>query len=93
MATNRKSPKAWTVRDAKAHFSEVFERALETPQRVVRAPRGRTKPREIVMMSMEAYEKLAKPRLPLGDFMASLAFDKFEPSREESFERDIELGP
>lgn len=93
MAKTRKTSKAWSVRDAKAHFSEVFERALVTPQRVVRSPRVGAKAREVVVMSMEAYEKLAKPKLPLGEFMASLAFDKFEPARDESFDRDIDLSP
>jgi hypothetical protein len=93
MAKNVKSDKAWTVRDAKAHFSEVFERALKSPQRVVRNPRDGRKAREVVVLSADAFESLTRPDLPFGDFLASFAFDKFEPSRDESFDREIDFSP
>jgi hypothetical protein len=88
-----KASEAWSVRDAKAHFSEVFERALVSPQRVVRAPRAGAKANEVVVMSAMSYERLVRPKLPLGEFMASLAFDKFEPARDETFERDVDMSP
>src|SRR5512135_1248228 len=44
---------AWTVKEAKARFSEVFDRALDRPQRISR--RGK---QAVVMMSAAEYERL-----------------------------------
>ncbi|MFM7344971.1 MAG: hypothetical protein ACKO1J_06350 [Tagaea sp.] len=92
MATNRKSSKAWTVRDAKAHFSEVFERALTRPQHVVRRPRRGAPSHEVVVISAEAYRKLAKPDVPLAEFMSGLGFDSLDLDRPRVRPRDIEFG-
>lgn len=93
MAKNVKSDKAWTVRDAKTHFSEVFERALDAPQRVVRNPRDGRKSREVVVLSAEAYARLTKPAVPLVEFMSSLGLDRLDLTRDKAPPRDIDFTP
>jgi hypothetical protein len=93
MSKSGKTSKAWSVRDAKAHFSEVFERALVSPQRVVRSPRVGAKASEVVLVSAEAYEKLTKPKVPLAEFMSGLGLDRLDLSREPTRPRDIDFSP
>lgn len=92
MAKSSKPSNAWSVRDAKAHFSEVFERALERPQHVVRRPRRGAPSHEVVVISAEAYRKLAKPDVPLAQFLAGLGFDGLDLDRPRVRQRDVEFG-
>jgi hypothetical protein len=93
MAKSSKTSKAWTVRDAKAHFSEVFERALVSPQHVVRAPRVGAKAQAVVVISAAAYKKkFAEPEMPLAEFMAGLGFDTLDLDRPRVRLRDIDFG-
>lgn len=93
MTKSGKRSKRWTLRDAKAHFSELFESALRTPQRITRAPRSANRAAEVVVLSAETFDRMTRPDLPLADFLAGFAFEKFEPARDESFDRDVDFPP
>jgi prevent-host-death family protein len=84
--------KTWQVQEAKAHFSEVIERAQhEGPQTITR----HGKPRAVVL-SAEVYEALAKAKKPEPNFIDFLLnsgpkFDDFEIERDKSTGREIDL--
>jgi prevent-host-death family protein len=85
----RRAATAWQLADAKARFSELFERALETPQRVSRHGKD-----EGVILSARAYDRIAAPQRRTGslvDFPAKLHFGELDLDRDQSFTRDIPL--
>ena len=53
IATVAKSSNHWQVQDAKARFSEVFRRALRTPQEIRRHNRDR-----VVMINVDEFDRL-----------------------------------
>jgi prevent-host-death family protein len=55
---------AWTAQDARAHFSEVLDAALEGhPQEIVRSGKD-----AVMVVSAQDYRKLTKPKQSLRDF-------------------------
>jgi prevent-host-death family protein len=59
--------KTWTLADAKSHFSEVVENALQQgTQRITRRDR-----RAIVVVAAEEWERKAQRRGALADFFAA----------------------
>ncbi len=78
----------WQVQDAKAHLSDVIERArTEGPQTITRHGQERA-----VVLSIEDYRVLAASKL---DFKAYLLggpkVDDFSIERDHDVGRDIEL--
>lgn len=72
-----RSLKTWSVQDARAHFGEVLDAALDgKPQRVTR--RGK---KAVVVIAEDDWKRLDKPSsdLNLGKFLATfpLARDEF----------------
>ena len=64
-----KPDETWTVQDARAHFGDVIDAALEgRPQRVTR--RGKD---AVVVVSEEEWERVAgrKPAMNLGEYLAT----------------------
>ena len=91
--TNMTSPDnhgdAWAVADAKAHFSEVIDRALARgPQTITR--RGR---RAAVIVSGEDWERRRRRKGTLADFFAAspLRGSGIRIERATDLPRDIEL--
>jgi len=81
---------AWKLEDAKARFSEVVRLARsEGPQRVT--VRGKD---AVVVISVEALEKLLPPEAPrqsLVAFLQGLGLDDLDLTRERDTGRDIAL--
>ena len=79
----------WSVFDAKAKFSEVIDRAVsDGPQVITR----RGKPTAVVM-SMEAYERQAKPQPDFKEFLQHGPLGDLQIERSnEGWDRDINLG-
>lgn len=76
---------SWQLQDARAHLSEVVDRALaEGPQRITR--RGRA---AVVVVSEEAWER-SKRSAGFGDLLAAcpLAADDLPPRRPARAVRD-----
>ncbi len=78
----------WQVQDAKAHLSDVIERArTEGPQTITRHGRERA-----VVLSIEEYRALAAQK---PDFKAYLLggpkVDDFSIERDRDMGRDVEL--
>ncbi|MGE0116446.1 MAG: type II toxin-antitoxin system Phd/YefM family antitoxin [Dongiaceae bacterium] len=82
-------PRAWSLREAKARFSEVVRLAQERPQRVT--SRGRD---AAVILSAAEYQRLqnlGRPRRSLVDFLASAPFSGLDLERRFERSRDIKL--
>jgi antitoxin Phd len=81
---------AWKLEDAKARFSEVVRLARsEGPQRVT--VRGKD---AVVVISVEALEKLLPPEAPRQDltaFLRSLDLAELDVARERDTGRDVAL--
>lgn len=78
----------WQVQDAKAHLSDVIERArTEGPQTITRHGKDRA-----VVLSIEDYRALCEPK---PDFRAYLLggpkVDDFPVERDRDFGRDVDL--
>ena len=58
----RKSPRVWTVAEAKARLSEVLRRAEDEPQRI-----GTRK--EFVVVPASAWDDKSEPRQSLGQWL------------------------
>lgn len=72
--------KAWALQDAKNHFSEVVDRALQDgPQTVTRHGRE-----AVVIVSAEEFKRLTQPEESLADF--------FRRSPLHGLELEIERG-
>lgn len=84
---NRKSD-AWTVANAKAHLSEVIERAQREPQLITRNGTP-----SVMMVSVDEWNRKSARQGSLSSFlMASpLAGTAIEDQRQDSAPRDIAL--
>jgi prevent-host-death family protein len=83
--------KAWPVQEAKAHFSEVVERAQhDGPQTITRHGKPRA-----VLLSAQDYEDLIKDKASepnLIDFLRNAPkFDDFDFERDRDPGREIDL--
>lgn len=82
-------PKVWTVADAKAHLSEVIDRAHERgPQVITRNGR-----KTAVVVSVEEWERKTKRQGNLAEFFASspLRDSGLEVERQKDPSRDLDL--
>lgn len=81
--------KTWSVADAKAHLSEVIERALhEGPQTITR--RGKN---AVVMVSAEEWAERTRPKEKLSEFFRNspLYNSGIDLERVRDLPRDIDL--
>lgn len=81
--------KSWKLQDAKNHFSEVVECAIDKgPQEVTK--RGK---HAVVVLSFELYQKLIQPKDSLVDFFQNspLKGVELDLDRLKDRPRDIEL--
>jgi prevent-host-death family protein len=84
--------KTWQIQEAKAHLSEVIERAqTDGPQTITRHGRARA-----VVVSAETYAAMSQTKKPKRDFVDWLLydgpkFDEFEIERAKDTGRDIDL--
>ena len=78
----------WPIQDAKAHFSEVIERARsEGPQTITRHGTERA-----VLLSIEDYQALAGRRPDLkAHLLGGPKFDHFSIDRDQDTGRPIDL--
>jgi prevent-host-death family protein len=79
----------WQLQDAKNRFSEVVQKALEHgPQIITR--RGK---KTVVIMSVEDYQQLTKPRTNLVDFFrkSPLMGVEIDLKRDRDLGREIDL--
>ncbi len=78
---------SWPLSDAKNRFSEVVDKALhEGPQRVSR--RGAD---VVVVVSIDEYQKLQKPRISFKKFlMSGPSFEGLDLERDPSCAREFE---
>lgn len=80
---------SWQLQDAKNRFSELVDRAMKDgPQIVTR--RGR---RAVVVVSVEDYARLIKPRTKLTEFFrrSPLAGAELDLERSKDAPREVEL--
>ncbi len=79
----------WKLQDAKNRFSEVVQRALKTGPQIVTL-RGRE---TAVILSVEEYRRLARPKTGLVEFLRSspLADVELDLERDRSTGREIDL--
>jgi antitoxin Phd len=81
--------KQWQLQDAKNRFSEVVQKALEQgPQMITR--RGI---KTVVIMSVEDYQQLTKPKADIVDFFRNspLKGIEIDLARDKDIGREIEL--
>ena len=79
----------WQLQDAKNRFSEVVRKAsTEGPQTVTKHGKD-----SVVVLSVEDYQKLERPKTSLADFFQSspLASVELDTKRDKSKDRDISL--
>ncbi len=78
---------AWQLQDAKNKFSSLVERAQQEGPQVV-TKHGKE---AVVVLSIEAYKKLAKPKLNLFKFMqkSPLCGEDLDISRDKRLPRDV----
>ncbi len=82
--------KAWALQDAKNHFSEVVDRALQDgPQTVTRHGRE-----AVVIVSAEEFKRLTQPEESLADFFrrSPLHGLELEIERRRDTGRRVDLG-
>lgn len=80
---------SWQLQEAKNRFSEVVEEALtHGPQTVTRHGRE-----VVVVLSMEDYQRMQKPRNSLLEFLqvSPLAAVELDITRSKELPRDIDL--
>jgi antitoxin Phd len=79
----------WKLEDAKNQFSRVVREAMTgKPQRVTRGGRD-----AVVIVSAEEYDRLARPKVDLVDFLreSPLAEVDLDLKRPRDLGRDLEL--
>jgi antitoxin Phd len=79
----------WKLEDAKNQFSRVVREAIAgKPQRVTRGGRD-----AVVIVSAEEYDRLARPKVDLVDFLrgSPLAKVELDLERAHDFGREVEL--
>jgi prevent-host-death family protein len=79
----------WKLQDAKNRFSEVVKRALKAGPQIVTL-RGRE---TAVVLSVEEYRRLARPKVGLVEFLQSSPLTEVELDleRDQDTGREIEL--
>ena len=83
------SPGVWTVREAKARFSEVVRLAQQRPQRVT--SRGQA---AVIVLSVAEYDRLRqrkRSKSSLLEFLSNTGFSELDLERRTDLNRDIEL--
>jgi len=88
-ASRKRSHAPWSVANAKAHFSEVLEKArAEGPQIITRNGK-----RAAVLVSIEEWEKKTKRKGTLAEFLLNspLRNSGIEIERDREAPRDIDL--
>ena len=81
--------KSWQLQDAKAHLSELVKEASSgVPQEITL--RGTP---TVVVLSIQQYKKLKKPKQKLVDFLrqSPLRGELLDLARDKTAPRDIEL--
>ena len=81
--------KGWTLRAAKARFSEVVRLAQQRPQRVTN--RGQD---AVVVLSAAEYDRLLRRKRSksgLLEFLSNTGFSELDLERRTDLNRDIEL--
>jgi prevent-host-death family protein len=81
--------KPWTLREAKARFSEVVRLAQKGPQFVT--SRGQA---AVVVLSAVEYDRLRqrkRPKSSLVEFLSNTGFSELDLERRTDLSRDIEL--
>ncbi len=79
----------WQLQDAKNRFSEVVRKAsTEGPQTVTKHGKD-----SVVVLSVEDYQKLERPKTSLVDFFQNSPFASvdLDMKRDKSKDRDISL--
>ena len=79
----------WQLQDAKSKFSQLVENAMQDePQFVTKHGH-----KAVVVLSIENYEKITKPKNSLVSFLRSspLVGAELDLSRTKDFPRDMEL--
>ena len=79
----------WQLQDAKSKFSQVVERAMrDAPQFVTKHGSN-----AVVILSIEDYKKLTKPKKDLVTFLRNspLVGIEFDISRNTDVPREVEL--
>lgn len=82
-------PRVWTLREAKARFSEVVRLAQKSPQRVT--SRGQA---AVIILSATDYDRLRQRQGSKSDLLAFLSntgFSELDLERRTDLNRDIEL--
>ena len=79
----------WKLQDAKNRFSEVVQKALKAGPQIVTL-RGRE---TAVILSVEDYHRLARPKMDLVEFLGSspLADVELDLERDRDTGREIDL--
>lgn len=83
-----KRPDVWPLKEAKAHLSEVVERALAKPQRITR--RGKE---AVVVLAEAEYRKMTKPKHKetLVEFLSHTGFAKLDLRRSRQLPRKVDF--
>jgi antitoxin Phd len=82
-----RTDRTWQVHNAKAHFSELLERAArEGPQIIARRGTERA-----VVLSIDEYRRLVAARPNLRDYLLGPKVDDFEIKRSKDRGREIGL--
>ncbi len=81
----------WKLQDAKNRFSELFERVFNEGAQIV-ARRGTKK---VVVISLEEYERLTRPKESLSEFLLNspLAGSELVLDRIKDYPRNVEIEP
>ena len=77
----------WQLQDAKNRFSEIVNKALQDgPQVVTR--RGK---KTVVIMSVEQYQSLVRPRIDIVDFFqqSPMRGEDFDLTRKKDSAREV----
>lgn len=80
--------KTWQLQNAKAHLSKLIKNAFDEPQEITLHGEP-----AVVVLSIEAYKKLKKPRQKLAVFLkqSPLAGINIKFQRDKSTMRDVDL--
>ena len=80
----------WKLEDAKAKFSEVVRRAHDQGPQYVTV-RGKPTVAIVDIADLERWMPAAPDRVPLVDFLESLALENLDLTRERDLGREVEL--
>ena len=79
--------RTWSLQDAKARFSELVHVCMKDgPQLVTRHGR-----KAVVIMTVQEYEKVTRPKQGLKEFFLSAPRIDLEIARSEDTGRNVEL--